>query len=94
MKDSSNGLKKVLKLLSINLGEGYKAIYKQSEVHYSTERTIIHKRETFKTAANLPRSGSRSKLNPRSDYPMLIETGKKPQKLHPNSTGLSWCVKC
>lgn len=37
-------LKKLLKLLSINLGEGYKAIYKQSEVHYSTERTIIHKR--------------------------------------------------
>lgn len=36
--------KKLLKLLSINLGEGYKAIYKQSEVHYSTERTIIHKR--------------------------------------------------
>lgn len=72
--------KKLLKLLSINLGEGYKAIYKQSEVHYSTERTIIHKRETFKTAANLPRSGSRSKLNPRSDYPMLIETGKKTSK--------------
>lgn len=70
-------LKKLLKLLSISLGEGYKAVYKQFEVHHSTERTIIRKRETFKTAANLPRSGSRSKLNPRSDYPMLRETGKK-----------------
>lgn len=93
MKDSSNGLKKVVEV-AVHQSRGGKAIYKQSEVHYSTERTIIHKRETFKTAANLPRSGSRSKLNPRSDYPMLIETGKKPQKLHPNSTGLSWCVKC
>lgn len=38
--------------------KGYKAIFKQSEVHHSTVRTIIHKWKTFKMVTDLIRSGS------------------------------------
>uniref|UniRef100_A0A3B3SNV6 Sleeping Beauty transposase HTH domain-containing protein n=1 Tax=Paramormyrops kingsleyae TaxID=1676925 RepID=A0A3B3SNV6_9TELE len=46
---------------------GCKAISKQFEVYHSTVRKIIHKWKTFKTVANLPRSGHPSKFTPRSD---------------------------
>lgn len=42
-------------------------------------RTIIHKRKTFETDANLCRSRGPSKSAPRSDRAMLKETKKKTQ---------------
>ena len=59
-------------------GKGYKAISKQFKVHHSTLRKIIHKWETFKTVANLPRSGRPSNFTPRSDHAMLREIAKNP----------------
>ena len=49
-------------------------------------RKIIHKWKTFKTVANLPRSGYPSKFIPRSDHAIVREIAKKQtnkkQKLH------------
>lgn len=86
-------LKKLLKLLSINLGEGYKAIYKQSEVHYSTERTIITRGVQDRCQSS--QEWKSQQIKPKVRLSNAQRNWKKtPQKLHPNSTGLSWCVKC
>jgi len=55
--------------------KGYKAISKQFEVHPST----VRKWKTFKTVANLPRSGRPSKFTPRSNCAMLKEITKHPR---------------
>ena len=47
-------------------GKGYKAISELYGAHHSTERKIIHKWKTFRTAVNLNRSGRPSKFTPRS----------------------------
>ena len=54
--------------------KGYKGIPKQSGVHHSTVRKIIHKWKTFKTVANLPR-----KFTPWSDCSMFRDTVKNPR---------------
>ena len=60
-------------------GKGYKAISKLFGIHHSTERNIIHKWKTFKTAVHLPRSECPSKFIPRPECTMLRETAKHPR---------------
>jgi len=48
-------------------GKGYKVISKQFGVHHSTERKIIQKWKTFKTADNLPKNGRHCEIGPMSD---------------------------
>ena len=61
-------------LLPINLG---KVSFRTIWVHHPTVRKITQTWETFKTAANLPRSGCSSKFIPRPDHIMSWETAKK-----------------
>ncbi|XP_053577468.1 uncharacterized protein LOC128666737 isoform X3 [Bombina bombina] len=77
-KDICNDLREAI-VAAHQSGKGYKAISKQFKVHHSTVRKIIYKWKTFKTVANLPRSGRPSKFTPRSDRAMLREIAKKPR---------------
>jgi len=63
-KDISNDLREAI-VAAHQSGKGFKAISKLFKVHHSTERKIIHKWKTFKTAVNPPRSGRPSKFTPR-----------------------------
>jgi len=52
---------------------------------YETISKLLHKRETFKTADNLPGSGRLRKFTPRPDRATLRETSKsikEPKELH------------
>ena len=64
-KDISNDPREAI-VAAHQSGKGYKAISKLFRVHHSTERKIIHKWKTIRTAVNLPRSGRLSKFTPRS----------------------------
>lgn len=57
VKDIGNDLKEAI-VAANQSTKGYKAIFKQSEVPYSTVRTIIHKWKTFNIITDLIRSGS------------------------------------
>jgi len=70
-----NGLREAI-VAANQSGKGYKAISKQSGVHHSTERTIIHKWKTFKTAANVPWS------SPKGQTVQCSEILQKIQELH------------
>jgi len=63
-KDISNDLGEAI-VAAHRSGKGYKIISKLFGVHLSTERKIIYKWKTFRTAVNLPRSGRPSKFAPR-----------------------------
>jgi len=69
-KDISNDLREAI-VAAHQSGKGYKAISKLPGVRHSTEKKIIHKWKTFRTAVNLP-----SKFTPRFDRAMLRETAK------------------
>lgn len=63
-KDSSNDLREA-NVAACQSGKGYNTICKQSKVHYSAVRKIIHESKTFKAVANLPGSGRSSKSTTR-----------------------------
>ncbi|KAJ8017329.1 hypothetical protein DPEC_G00016740 [Dallia pectoralis] len=54
-------------------GKGYRKISKQFEISHSTVRKIVYKWRTFKTTANMPRSGRPRKFSQRADLKMLKE---------------------
>lgn len=73
-KDISTDLREAI----VATHQSGKAISKQF-VHHSVAIKIIHKWKTFRTAANLLRSGRPSKFTPRSDRAVLTETAKNPK---------------
>ncbi|XP_063291707.1 dihydrolipoyllysine-residue acetyltransferase component of pyruvate dehydrogenase complex, mitochondrial [Pelobates fuscus] len=72
-KDISNVLREAI-VASHQTWEAYKAISKQFEVHHSMVKKIIQQWETFKTVANLSRSGYPTKINPKVPLPALSPT--------------------
>ena len=60
-------------------GKGFKKISKEYKISHSTVRKIVYKWRTFKTTANMPRSGRPSKFTPRADRKMLKEVSKNPK---------------
>ncbi|KAI3367038.1 hypothetical protein L3Q82_009675 [Scortum barcoo] len=60
-------------------GERFKEISKEFEISYFTVWKIVYKWRTFKTTANVPRSGRPSKFTQRADRKMLKEVIKSPK---------------
>lgn len=60
-------------------GKGFQKISKEYKISHSTVRKIVYKWRTFKTTANMPRSGRPSKFTPRADRKMLKEVSKNPK---------------
>ncbi|KAK3569047.1 hypothetical protein QTP86_021546 [Hemibagrus guttatus] len=57
-------------------GNGYKKISKEFVISHSIFQKIIYKWSTFKTTANMARSGRPSKLTPRADRKMIKDVSK------------------
>ncbi|KAK3553882.1 hypothetical protein QTP70_012712 [Hemibagrus guttatus] len=60
-------------------GKGYKKISKELVISHSIVQKIIYKWRTFKTTANMARSGCPSKFTPRADRKMLKDVSENPK---------------
>ncbi|KAK3557229.1 hypothetical protein QTP70_026114 [Hemibagrus guttatus] len=60
-------------------GKGYENISKEFVISHSIVKKIIYKRRTFKTTANMARSGHPSKFTTRADRKTLKGVSKNPK---------------
>ncbi len=89
LKELSEAIRKKI-VAAYESGKGFKKVSKDFEISHSTVRKIVFKWRTFKTTADMPRSGHPSKFTPRADCKMLKEVSKIPKMSGPTA-GSCYC---